>query len=309
MKVSVTLSKDRKVNGTIRFIGHTLFAPGIWVGVELNTPDGKNNGSVQGHYYFSCPANYGLFIREEYVAPLPVDTASTVTTVASSSGSVATSTIASGSAPGTTNSNPISAIRNEVRKAAVMENTSAKTTTSSNSNNSRNIKSRDFENNGDSGNDDTGDESKGKKMNSNSPPPPPPTSMKGNSISINQTIAPRTASFTDNMTVYSGISEMNYSYHSSSSNLRTTPTTPGDRKGVIKSSSILKMKLSKMMDLLNQQLEIVEELEKQEKLNPLSETVLLLRHEIQTISNDELEAMETFLQKWKDFPKLEKTMK
>ena len=35
-------------NGILRFLGPTEFAPGEWAGVELETPDGKNDGSVGG---------------------------------------------------------------------------------------------------------------------------------------------------------------------------------------------------------------------------------------------------------------------
>lgn len=48
----------------VRFIGTTLFADGIWVGIEfLQRALGKNDGSVNGHTYFQCKANHGLFIR------------------------------------------------------------------------------------------------------------------------------------------------------------------------------------------------------------------------------------------------------
>ena len=36
------------VSGIVRYIGPTDFGEGVWVGVELRTAKGKNDGSVQG---------------------------------------------------------------------------------------------------------------------------------------------------------------------------------------------------------------------------------------------------------------------
>ena len=49
--------------GVVRFVGATSFAAGKWIGVELDGPNGKNNGSVQGKSYFSCRDGYGVFVR------------------------------------------------------------------------------------------------------------------------------------------------------------------------------------------------------------------------------------------------------
>ncbi|MGH0153356.1 UNVERIFIED_CONTAM: hypothetical protein FKN15_040953 [Acipenser sinensis] len=47
--------------GTLRFCGTTEFASGQWAGIELDEPEGKNNGGVGGVQYFSCPPKYGIF--------------------------------------------------------------------------------------------------------------------------------------------------------------------------------------------------------------------------------------------------------
>lgn len=44
------------MSGWIRFLGTTKFAEGDWVGVELEEPRGKNDGSVKDQRYFTCEA-------------------------------------------------------------------------------------------------------------------------------------------------------------------------------------------------------------------------------------------------------------
>ena len=52
--------------GYIRFIGPAKFNPeGIWIGVELEQPFGKNDGSLKGVTYFKCPENRGVFVRAD----------------------------------------------------------------------------------------------------------------------------------------------------------------------------------------------------------------------------------------------------
>ena len=46
--------------GVLQFCGRTVFAPGLWAGIELDEAAGKNNGTVDGILYFRCPPNYGM---------------------------------------------------------------------------------------------------------------------------------------------------------------------------------------------------------------------------------------------------------
>lgn len=58
-------------HGTLRFVGKTDFAEGIWAGVELEEPTGKNDGSVAGKKYFECKDLFGLFAPIARVSKCP----------------------------------------------------------------------------------------------------------------------------------------------------------------------------------------------------------------------------------------------
>lgn len=56
--------------GDVAYVGDVPEIPGgigAWVGVKLDEPTGKNDGSVKGTKYFECAANCGVFIRPERV--------------------------------------------------------------------------------------------------------------------------------------------------------------------------------------------------------------------------------------------------
>ena len=79
---SRVLVKDRNVRGTVRFTGNTHFSAGKWIGVELDEPVGKNNGSVAGRVYFLCDDDHGIFVRQNQIDVLSgADTWSPSTTL------------------------------------------------------------------------------------------------------------------------------------------------------------------------------------------------------------------------------------
>jgi len=85
--------KDEFGVGIVRFFGQTKFKEGLWVGIEFPKPSecrkrrhkkekkekkqktdktttqtvGKNDGSVGGVSYFSCPPNHGMFVPANLV--------------------------------------------------------------------------------------------------------------------------------------------------------------------------------------------------------------------------------------------------
>ncbi|XP_064543835.1 kinesin-like protein KIF13A isoform X2 [Drosophila montana] len=59
------LIRPYNTSGVISFVGTTHFQPGAWIGVALDTPTGKNDGTVQGIQYFQCKPKHGIFVRAD----------------------------------------------------------------------------------------------------------------------------------------------------------------------------------------------------------------------------------------------------
>jgi len=53
--------------GILRFIGPTHFESGEWCGIELDLPEGKNNGAIESTEYFRCLPNHGIFVPSYHV--------------------------------------------------------------------------------------------------------------------------------------------------------------------------------------------------------------------------------------------------
>uniref|UniRef100_A0A061S2S3 Tubulin-folding cofactor B n=1 Tax=Tetraselmis sp. GSL018 TaxID=582737 RepID=A0A061S2S3_9CHLO len=54
--------------GEVKYVGKIgSLPPGFWVGVQLDEPVGKNDGSAKGERLFECPPNHGVFVRPDRV--------------------------------------------------------------------------------------------------------------------------------------------------------------------------------------------------------------------------------------------------
>ncbi|XP_063262660.1 centrosome-associated protein 350 isoform X2 [Prinia subflava] len=54
--------------GTLRFKGLTKFAKGFWAGVELDKPEGNNNGTYEDIKYFDCREKHGIFAPPQKIS-------------------------------------------------------------------------------------------------------------------------------------------------------------------------------------------------------------------------------------------------
>ncbi|KAL3981677.1 Dynein associated family protein [Acanthocheilonema viteae] len=59
--------ETEKGRGVVEFFGETEFAEGTWVGINLDEPNGKHDGTVKGTRYFECEPNHGIFLKANQV--------------------------------------------------------------------------------------------------------------------------------------------------------------------------------------------------------------------------------------------------
>lgn len=63
-RVGQKIETNTHRTGTVQYVGSIHVAEGAWLGIELQEPTGKNDGSVRGERYFDCPPHHGLFVKE-----------------------------------------------------------------------------------------------------------------------------------------------------------------------------------------------------------------------------------------------------
>ena len=60
---TVLVGRTQKQVGLIRYFGPTAFGDGDWVGIELQNPVGRTDGTVNGISYFKCGPKRGIFVQ------------------------------------------------------------------------------------------------------------------------------------------------------------------------------------------------------------------------------------------------------
>eukprot|EP01084_Bolivina_argentea_P052377 96234_1 len=65
-KVGDRVKTPQGTEGTVRYVGRVNFGKGTHVGVELDTPDGKHNGTENKKSYFKCKRKHGIIKKPSY---------------------------------------------------------------------------------------------------------------------------------------------------------------------------------------------------------------------------------------------------
>ncbi|TQS37951.1 hypothetical protein Golomagni_01555 [Golovinomyces magnicellulatus] len=122
---------DNGAEGVVRFLGETEFAAGVWVGVELDSAIGKNDGSVQNKRYFKCEIGRGIFLRPTGITVISKQTkpnnntrravrpSSISSTLGRRSSNVSDSSVKKRMSMTTSSSSPNLAVRNASRNSSI----------------------------------------------------------------------------------------------------------------------------------------------------------------------------------------------
>jgi dynactin 1 len=70
VKVGQTVQLKEHARAEVRYVGDIHIRPGTWIGAELPTPTGKNDGSIKGERYFECAPQHGVFVPETGVVKI-----------------------------------------------------------------------------------------------------------------------------------------------------------------------------------------------------------------------------------------------
>ncbi|UJR08257.1 hypothetical protein I4U23_012530 [Adineta vaga] len=61
------LHNNQVLYGTVLYKGPLVSRRGMWIGIDLTTPEGDNDGTLKGRVYFRAPMHYGLFTTIDHV--------------------------------------------------------------------------------------------------------------------------------------------------------------------------------------------------------------------------------------------------
>jgi hypothetical protein len=68
----IYLGTRTRLKGLIRYVGPVHWDQEDWVGIELDSPQGTCNGTIQGVAYFAAPDKFGVFVAVRSMMPQAV---------------------------------------------------------------------------------------------------------------------------------------------------------------------------------------------------------------------------------------------